>query len=123
MPKARAILPFVRLSYGSPSSYSWEDDVGTQRTVTQAEGDGDPLMSLLFSIAIHAGLEEVASHLEDGEQLCAFLDERALLATPCRPVRESLDRVAGIRLHEGKTKVWNRSGTAPEDIEELGEEA
>ena len=50
---------------------------------------------------------------------------RALLATPCRPVfkllRESLSRVAGIRLHEGKTKVW--SGTAPEDTEELGEEA
>ena len=38
-------------------------------------------------------------------------------------LRESLDRVAGIRLHEGKTKVWNRSGTAPEDVEELGEEA
>ena len=38
MPKARAILPFVRLSCGSPSNYSWEDDVGTQRKVTQAEG-------------------------------------------------------------------------------------
>ena len=128
MPKARAILPFVRLSYGSPSMYSWEDDIGTQWKVTQAEGgeQGDPLMPLLFSIAIHAALEELASHLEDGEQLCAFLDDVYVLCLPHRVVplfkvlRESLDRVAGIRLHEGKTKVWNRSGTAPEDIEELG---
>ena len=117
MPKARAILPFVRLSYGSPSSYSWEDDAGTQRKVTQAEGEQvDPLMPLLFSTAIHAALE-------------AFLDDVYVLCLPHRVVplfkvlRESLDRVAGIRLHEGKTKVWNRSGTAPEDIEELGEEA
>ena len=68
----------------------------------------------------------MASHLEDGEQLCVFLD---VLCLPHRVVplfkvlRESLDRVAGIRFHEGKTKVWKRSGTAPEDIEELGEEA
>ena len=26
IPKARGMLPFVRLSNGSPSSYSWEDD-------------------------------------------------------------------------------------------------
>ena len=131
MPKARAILPFVRLSYCSPSSYSWEDDAGTQRKVTQAEGgeQGDPLMLLLFFISIHAALEEVASHLEDVQQLCAFLDDVYVLCLPHSVVplflvlRESLDRVAGIRLHEGKTKVWNRSGTAPEDIEELGEEA
>ena len=131
MQKARTILPFVRLSYGSPSSYSWEDDVGTQRTVTQAEGgeQGDPLMPLLFSIAIHGALEEVPAHLEDGEQLCAFLDDVYVLCLPNRVaplfklLRESLDRVAGIRLHEGKTRVWNRSGTAPEDIGELGEEA
>ena len=38
MPKARTILPFMRLSYGSPSRHSWDDDVGRQRTVTQAEG-------------------------------------------------------------------------------------
>ena len=37
MPAARAILPFVRLSYGPPSSYTWVDGEGQQRTVTQAE--------------------------------------------------------------------------------------
>ena len=36
---------------------------------------------------------------------------------------EALERVAGIRLHQGKTKVWNRSGKVPEDTLELGREA
>ena len=50
--------------------------------------------------------------LEDGEQLCAFSDD-VLLATPCSPAVQA--RVSG------KTKVWKR--IAPEDIEELREEA
>ena len=55
MPKARAILPFVRLSYVQPSRYNWVDEEGHRRTVTQAEGgeQGDLLlMPLLFSIGI-----------------------------------------------------------------------
>ena len=36
---------------------------------------------------------------------------------------ETLARVAGIRLHQGKTKVWNKAGRAPEDVQELGTEA
>ena len=30
--------------------------------------------------------------------------------------------MAGIRLHDGKTRVWNRSGTCPEEMEALGPE-
>ena len=66
--------------------------------------------------------------MEDGEQLCELLDDVYVLCLPHRVVplfkvlRESRDRVAGIRFYEEKTKVWNTSGTAPEDIEELGEE-
>ena len=54
MEEGRAILPFVRLSYGSPSSYQWFNEDGECRTVTQVEGgeQGDPLMPLLFSIGI-----------------------------------------------------------------------
>ena len=33
---------------------------------------------------------------------------------------EALSRVAGIHLHEGKTRVWNRGGIAPGQVEELG---
>ena len=61
MPGARAILPFVRLSYAQPSTYAWYDDEGERRIVTQAEGgeQGDPLMPLLFAIGIQGVLEEV----------------------------------------------------------------
>ena len=80
----RAILPFVRLSYGHPSTYSWWDQNGVRRAVSQAEGgeQGDPLMPLLFSIGIQGALDEVAGTLDEvagtleaGEQLCAFLDD------------------------------------------------
>ena len=124
---ARTILPFVRLSYGSPSSYTWVDEEGRQRTVTQAEGggQGDPLMPLLFSIGIQGALEEVATSLAPGEHLCAFLDDVYLLCAPDRvvPLYKLLSEVfaseAGIRLHQGKTKVWNQAGSAPEDVQEL----
>ena len=107
MPAARAILPFVRLSYTQLSQYSWCDEEGVRRTVTQAEGgeQSDPIMPLLFSIGIQ---EEVATHLEDGEQLCAFLDVYLL----CEPARveplnkvleEAMMRIAGFRLHQGRT--------------------
>ena len=33
---------------------------------------------------------------------------------------EVLFRVAGIHLHEGKTRVWNRGGMAPGQVEGLG---
>ena len=54
MPVARSLLPFVRLSYATPSRYSWCDDDGERHVVTQAEGgeQGDPLMPLLFSIGM-----------------------------------------------------------------------
>ena len=78
MPAARALA--------QPSQYSWYDEDGVRRTVTQAEGgeQGDPLIPLLFSIGIQGVLEEVATHLEDGEQLCAFLDDVYLLCEPAR---------------------------------------
>ena len=58
MPRARSLLPFVRLSYGQPSQYTWQDESGQDRTVVQAEGgeQGDPLMPLLFSIGIQGAL-------------------------------------------------------------------
>ena len=49
------VLPFVRLFYGTPSSYLWEDDSGTVHRVRQGEGgeQGDALMPLLFSLGQH----------------------------------------------------------------------
>ena len=74
------------LSYSEPSTYDWFDDTGHRRTVLQAEGgeQGDPLMPLLFAIGIQGALEEVSGSLEDGDLLCAFLDDVYLLCEPER---------------------------------------
>ena len=82
-------------------------------------------MPLFFSIAIQGALEEVATILLLEEQLCAFLDDVYALRSPDRvkPIREvlarALHRVAGIRVHQGKTSVWNKA--QPEDVDSLGE--
>ena len=87
---------------------------------------GDPLMPLLFSIGIQGALEEVANVMRPDEQVCAFLDDVYIVCQPERVrvlhdwLAESLIRVAGIHLHEGKTRVWNASGTMPDNVEELG---
>ena len=130
MQEAKALIPFVMLSYSEPSTCDWFDDTGHRRTVLQAEGgeQGDPLMPLLFAIGIQGALEEVSGSLEDGELLCAFLDDVFLVCEPERVrflfdlLAEALMRHAGIQLHQGKTRVWNRSGTLPDDIDTLGDE-
>ena len=95
LPRLRRLLPFVRNSYSAPSCYTWEDSEGTAHRIRQHEGSeqGDPLMPLLCSLAIHNALEEVHLH-----------------------------RMAGIQLHEGKTKVWNRAGECPPDVADHGDE-
>ena len=76
-------------------------------------------MPLLLSIGIQGALEKVAGTVEHGEQICGFLDDVYVL---CRPERvnaihdtlaECLIRVAGSRLQQGKTRVWNRGGVPP----------
>ena len=53
------VLSFVRCFYGSPSTYLWEDELGTTEDIAQGEGGepGDPLMPLLFALGQHAALE------------------------------------------------------------------
>ena len=130
VPKARDALPFVRLSYGGPTEYTWADANGQQHLIRQAEGgeQGDPLMPLLFALGIHDALREVAERLQPGEDLAAFLDDVYVLCKPDRVrtiydmLREALGRRAGIELHSGKTKVWNRGGHVPPGIGDLGGE-
>ena len=89
--------------------------------MTQAEGgeQGDSLMPLLFSIGIQGALGDVADVMRPDEQICAFLDDVYMVCQPERVrvlydrLAESLIRVAGIHFHEGKTRVWNASGTVP----------
>ena len=70
-------LPFVRLFYGQPSTYLWEDNDNIVHSIPQGEGggQGDPLMPLLFSLGQHRALQAVAAQLQDGEKLFAFLDD------------------------------------------------
>ena len=130
VPKLQPLLPFVRKAYGAPSCYRWDDADGQQHQIWQHEGgeQGDPLMPLLFSLAMHNALLEVKSQLQDGEFLFAFLDDVYVISSPARtkPIYEVLrDRLqvsAGIQLHQGKTRVWNRAGVRPLGIEEWGED-
>ena len=112
MPTACRIFPFVRLSYASPSAHSWWDDDGNRRTISQAEGgeQGDPLMPLLFSIGIQGAWRKS----------CACHPERVKVIYDT--LTECLWRVAGIRLHQGKTRVWNKSGIPPPDVHQMGPE-
>ena len=121
------ILPFVRLFYGSPSTFFWEDTTGGVHHIFQGEGgeQGDPLMPMLFSLGQHAALVAISERLEDGERLLAFLDDLYVVSTPERTVavhnilREELWQHAKISVHNGKTRVWNRGGIVPDRCDVL----
>ena len=125
------MLPFVRLSYASPSTYSWWDDEGQRRTVVQAEGgeQGDPSCRSCSRSGFKAALEEVRTTLQPGEQLFVFWDDVHALCDPQRvkaihdTLAECVWRVAGIQLHRGKTKVWNKGRVPPPHVDQLGPEA
>ena len=115
------ILPFIRPFCGQPSPFLWEDDVGEVHIIPQGEGgeQGDPLMPLPFCLGQHPALAAVSAGLRDGERLFAFHDDLYIVYRPERVravhdlLRRHLWQLAGISLHAGKTKVWNRSGACP----------
>ena len=80
------MLPFVRLFYGTPSSYLWEDDAGTVHRVRQGEGgeQGDALMPLLFSLGQHRVLQAAQEQLRPQERLMVFLDDLYMVSQPER---------------------------------------
>ena len=130
VPGLRALLPFVRSTYANTTRYTWEDAAGVRHQIHQAEGgeQGDPLMPLLFSLAIHDALVAVQAELREGEVLFAYLDDVYAVTGPNRTrdvynlLAEHLWRVAGIQLHTGKTRSWNKSGISPPNVEDLGEQ-
>ena len=115
------VLPLVRRFYGQPSLHIWEDKVGDVQDVHQGEGgdQGDPLMPLLFSIAMHPSPVSTGDLLREGEKLFAFLDDVYLICKPervlevFRLIENALWIHSRIRVHCGKTQLWNRSGTTP----------
>ena len=117
-------MPFVLQFHGSASSYLWEDEEGVVRRIVQAEGgeQGDPLMPALFSLGQHPALQ---AELQDGERLFAFLDDVYVVCAPPRVnaiygiLQHELFTHSSIRVHHGKTQVWNRGSVAPMGIEVL----
>ena len=88
---APELLPFVRVFYGRPSTYSWWDDQGRCREVKQGEGceQGDPLAPALFAPGQHDALHRAASTLHPDDSLVAFLDDLYLTTTPSSPLEEA----------------------------------
>ena len=120
MPAARTILPFVRLSYGSNSSYTWmtKDDSALSRK-SKEESKGTRSCHCFSPLAFKARLNKWP-HPWSKENICALtltmstfsvLQNAWFLCTSCS---------ARCLAHQGKTKVWNQAGRAPED--ELGPE-
>ena len=127
VPEGAEALQFVRMFHGQHSRYLWEDEEGTVHTIDQGEGgeQGDVLMPLLFSLGQHPALEAVQRHLRDNKKMCAYLDDIHILTTPDRG-RKVYDFLQGalflhahIRLHNGKTQKWNKSGTRPQACDAL----
>ena len=120
-------LAFVRLLCGQPSQFLWEDAESTVHTVAQGEEgeQGDPLMPLLFSSGQHAALEAAHSRMRTGETRFAFLDDVYFVVHPDRVgdmyqvVEQELYRHSRIRIHTGKTQVWNSAGVRPEACDTL----
>ena len=107
-----AIMPFVRLFYGQPSSYHWESDDGTVHNIEQSEGveRGDPLTPLLFALGQHTALSAIDNFLGAEDRRQAFVDEVYI-------VRVYGTAHSRIRIHEGKTQLWNSGGERPEFFE------
>ena len=85
-------------------------------------------MPLLFSLAIRNALAEVKRELLPGELLFAFLDDicvvcsQAGVRTVFNLLSVKLFDGAGIRLHAGKTRVWNKAGICLPNMGDLGPE-
>ena len=107
------VLSFVRRFYGQPSLHIWEDEVGDVQDIPQGEGgdQGDRLMPLLFSLAMHPSLVSTGDLLREGEKLFAFLDGRVSHLEVFRLIENALWIHSRISVHCGKTQLWNCSGT------------
>ena len=74
------------------------------------------MMPLLFSLGQHAALGSVQDQLGN-VRVFAFLDDVWVVCAPDQvsevyaTLQTELWRYARIRVHDGKTQVWNRGGS------------
>ena len=83
-------------------------------------------MPLLFSLGQqHPALQAVQAQLLPGERVFAYLDDMCVTTTPARvgAIYRLFERElwihANIRVHGGKTRVWNSGGHRPAACDEL----
>ena len=88
-----------------------------------------PSVATVFSLAIHDPLQQAQREFRADENLFAFLDDVHFTSpipnrtrTAYDSLGEKLHAHAGIQLHTGKTRVWNRASVCPEGMAELGPE-
>ena len=93
---------------------------------TERGANKETLLCLCFSI--WAFKIPFAQRMRSSDKLFTFLDDVHVVSPPnrtqdgCNILEKQLWTRAGIQLHTGKTRVWNREGTCPPGIEELGDE-
>ena len=100
--------------------YTWEDAEGVSHQIHQAEGgeQGDPLMPLRFSLAIHDALVAVQAQLREGEVLCAFLNDVHAVTGPNR-TRDVYNLLAGTSLAGCWNSVEHREDSVVEQVGHL----
>ena len=119
--RGRSALPLVRFFYGALSGCLWDDESGTTHSIPQGEGgeQGDAMMPLLFCLGQHEALRATQEQLRDGEHPLACLEDIYIVTRPDKVgpahaiLQENLHVHACIRIHCGKTKVWNKAGIRP----------
>ena len=112
-PSLEKLLPFVSSVYGRPSCYKWRDSEGVCHEIHQHEGgeQGDPLMPLLFSLAVHNALRVVKQSLLPRELLFTFLDNIYVVSQPGRML------ASGCTV--AKLVVWNKAWVHLPDIDDF----
>ena len=124
------MLPFVRLAYGKPSVYIWQDDDRQTHEVHQGEGSeqGAPFVPHLYALGQHPTFEDARGQLRPGEAIFAYFDDVYVLCQPGWATEvfnlfaTALSALAGVQVNLGKTKMWNKAGVKPPGAETIGPE-
>ena len=95
LPRAKNLLPFVRMSYQQSIEFIWSDDQGVAHVIAQGEGgeQGNPLVLGLFCLGLHDALHSIGVNLQPNERLIAYLNDIYILSSVDR-ARNLYDNVA-----------------------------